>query len=111
MRYLVTTELIGTSPVASPQQAVQWMEQMAIPQIEAIMKLEAEKKILAGGNPLGGRSGVFIMEAASSEELDQLLISLPMWGMLKIDVTPLGSFEARLAQSRQQLESLKAAMK
>ena len=37
MRYLVTTELIGTSPVASPQQAVQWMEQMAIPQIEAIM--------------------------------------------------------------------------
>ncbi len=111
MKYLVTMELIGTSPLASPQEAVQWLEQMAMPQIETMMKLEAERKILAGGVLTGGRGSASIVEAASNEELDQLLMSLPLWGMMKVDVTPLVSFEARAAQTRQSLEHLKAALK
>ena len=43
MKYLVPLELIGTPPVASPQELVQWMEGMIIPTEEAMMKLEADK--------------------------------------------------------------------
>lgn len=31
MKYLVTMELIGTPPVASPKELVQWLEQVIIP--------------------------------------------------------------------------------
>ena len=111
MKYLVTMELIGTPPVASPQQAVQFMEQMVIPETETMMKLEAERKILAGGHMVGRRGGAFIMETASNEELNRLLMSLPLWHLCKVEVTPLGSFEDQAAQVRQQLERLKAALK
>ena len=111
MKYLVTMELIGTVPVASPQELVQWMEQTVIPSEEAAMKLEAEGKILAGGDLSGRRGWAFIMEAASNEELSRLLMGIPEWPFLKVDVTPLESFGERLAQTREGLERLKATLK
>ena len=52
-----------------------------------------------------------ILEAASNEELSHLLMGIPEWPFLKVDVTPLESFAERLAQIRQSLEGLKAALK
>ena len=52
-----------------PQQQAPIIEQTIIPSIEACAKLEAEKKILAGGIFAGQRAGVAIVEAASNEEL------------------------------------------
>lgn len=111
MKYLVTMELIGTPPAASPQELVQWLEQMVIPSEEAFIKLEAEGKILAGGDLSGRRGWAAIVEAASNEEVTQLLDSIPQWPLLKVDVTPLESSEKRLAQIRQHLERLKVALK
>jgi len=111
MKYLVTMELIGTPPAVSPQELVQWLEQMVIPSEEAFIKLEAEGKILAGGDLSGRRGWAAIVEAASNEEITQLLDSIPQWPLLKVDVTPLESSEKRLAQIRQHLEHLKAALK
>jgi muconolactone delta-isomerase len=107
MEYLVTMELIGTPPAASPQELVQWLEQMIVPSEEAVIKLEAEGKILAGGDLSGRRGWAFIMEAASNEELSRLLMSIPEWPLTKVDVTPLESIEERLAQTRQSLEQMK----
>lgn len=76
-----------------------------------MLKLEAEKKILAGGDLSGRRGMAFIADAASNEELTQLLGSIPEWSLLKVEVTPLDNTEKRLAQVRQDLERLKAAMK
>jgi len=111
MKYLVTMELTGTPPVASPQELVRWLEQMVIPSEEAVIKLEAEGKILAGGDLSGRRGWAFIVEAASNEELSRLLGSIPEWPLMKVDVTPLESYEQRLAIIRQELERLKAALK
>jgi muconolactone delta-isomerase len=110
MKYLVTMELIGIPPAASPQEMVRWLEQTIIPSEEAMMKLEAERKILAGGDLSGRRGWALIVEAASNEELSRLLMSIPEWPFLKVDVTPLESFGGRQAQHRQMLEGLKAAM-
>jgi hypothetical protein len=63
-----------------------------LPSFEVLMRLEAEKKILAGGLPVGDRAFVFIAEASSNEELDRLLRSIPMWGALKWKVTALQTF-------------------
>ena len=111
MKYLVTMELIGTPPAASLQEMVQFLEQMIIPSEEAMIKLEADGKILAGGDLSGRRGWAVIVEAASNEELTKLLGDIPEWPLLKVDVTPLDSFEERLTQIRQYLEQMKETLK
>ena len=109
MRYLVTMKTIDTATPSSPDQIIPFMENMVIPNHEALIKLEAEKKILAGGCVAGSRANVLIAEAASNEEIHQLLMSLPMFAMMEVDVTPLASVEGCCAQIRQNLERRKAA--
>ncbi len=111
MIYLVTMESVETGEMHPPQQAIQFVEQMVIPSLEALAKMEAEKKILAGGIVAGARAAVFIVQASSNEELSRLLQSLPIWGIVKVDVTPLQSFKDRTNQDRELIEHLKAALK
>jgi hypothetical protein len=85
MKYLVTgSEGPG---YATPEQAIEVLEKGILPTFDALMNLEADKKIVAGGLPVGDRALVFILEAASHEEADQLLRDLPAWGVLKWAVT------------------------
>ncbi|HEX9871145.1 MAG TPA: muconolactone Delta-isomerase family protein [Candidatus Tectomicrobia bacterium] len=105
MRYLVSgSEGPG---FASPEEAVEILEEVVLPTFDALMKLEARKKIVAGGLPVGDRAFVFIAEAASNEELDRLLRSLPAWGVLEWQVTPLQSFAGRAAQDRDLVKQFK----
>jgi len=105
MRYLVSgSEGPG---FASPEEAVEILEEVVIPTFDALMKLEAQKKIAAGGLPVGDRAFIFIVEAASNEELDRLLRSLPAWGVLEWHVTPLQSFAGRAAQERDVVKQFK----
>lgn len=109
MRYLISAEGIDVG-LLPPQQFAQYLEQMVIPSHEALTKLEAEKKILAGGVLVGARGGVALVEAESNEEVDRLLMSLPFWSMVKWTVTPLNSFRSRATQLREALERSKAAL-
>ena len=105
MKYLVSgSEGPG---FASPEEAVEILEEVVIPTFDALMKLEAQKKIAAGGLPVGDRAFIFIVEAASNEELDRLLRSLPAWGVLEWHVTPLQSFAGRAAQDRDVVKQFK----
>jgi len=105
MRYLVTgSEGPG---FASPEEAVEILEEVVLPTFDVLLKLEAQKKIVAGGLPVGDRAFVFIAEAGSNEELDRLLRSLPAWGVLEWHVTPLQSFAGRAAQERDVVKRFK----
>lgn len=105
MRYLVTgSEGPG---FMSPAQAIEVLEKLILPTFDALMKLEAEKKIVAGGLPVGDRAFVFIAEAASNDDLDKLLRSLPAWGVFKWQVTPLQTFAGRAAQEGDVVKQLK----
>ena len=108
MRYLV----VGSEGpgFASPEEAVQLLEDIILPSFDALAKLEAERRILAGGLPVGERAFVFIVEASSNEELDQLLRNIPMWGSLNWEVTPLQSFAGRAAHEREVVKKLKKPM-
>jgi hypothetical protein len=108
MQYLAIGEPIEMG-VLLPQQMAPLLEQMILPSIEACIKLEVEKKILAGGVFSGGRGGAVIMEAASNEEAGDLLTSLPFWGLFNWTVTPLESFKHRGKVTRGMIQQIKAA--
>ena len=46
--------------------------------MEALVKLRDEGKILAEGVPAGDRAHVFIVDAASNDEVTELIQSLPL---------------------------------
>ena len=107
MKYLV----VGAEGpgFASPEETVEVLEKGILPTFDALMQLEEDEKILAGGLPIGDRALVFIAEAASNEELDRMLRSLPAWGVLKWEVSALQTFAGRAEQEREIVEELKGA--
>ncbi len=108
MKYLV----IGSEGpgFASPEETVEVLEAGILPTFDALMKLEEENKIIAGGLPVGDRAFVFIAEAESNEELDRMLRSIPAWGVLKWEVSALQTFAGRAAQEREIVEELRRTM-
>jgi hypothetical protein len=105
MKYLVIGS--GGPGFASPEEEVAVLENGILPTFDALIKLEKNQKIIAGGLPVADRSFVFILEAASNEDADQLLREIPAWGVLQWEVTPLQSFAKRAAQERGIVEELK----
>ncbi len=109
MRYLVTMEAIeATIPRGDPARLLRHVEDV-IASHEAMMKLEAQGKVLGGGGQAGKRAEAFVAEVASHDELDQLLRELPNWINLTVNVIPLISYKDIVAGERQLLEGLKAA--
>ena len=93
MKYLV----IGSNGpgFSTTEEAVQFINNRVQPTFNLLKQWENEKKILAGGVPIGARTLIMIMEAASHNELDELLRSLTLWGSLTWKITPLTCFSSR----------------
>src|SRR6266849_7903582 len=90
-KYLVTaSEGPGFS---TPEEALKVLEKGILPTFDSLLKLEAEKRIVAGGLPVGERKFIFILEASSNEEVEQILRDIAVWGVLKWQVIPLQSFD------------------
>ncbi len=105
MNYLVQLTL-AIRP-ATPQEGIVFIEQFILPTLELCKKLEAEKKIVAGG-PLSGAVALsLIVSAESAEELDDLITCLPVWPRMETTVTPLTTFDVRMQAVRVRLEQLK----
>ena len=90
----------------SPDDTMELLEKMVIPSLEELMDHEEEGAIV-GGLPVGDRAFLFVVEAESNDDLDRMLRSLPIWGLLEWEVTPLQDFEARLEQEKTILGELK----
>ncbi len=99
MRFLVTIDGSDVGVGMPPERLVQVLEQMVIPGVEKLAQWEQEGRIHGGGYT-AARGGVFMVDADSSEEVDQLVTSLPHWGLVKVDVQPLISHDALLERAR-----------
>ena len=99
MRFLVTIDGSDVGVGMPPERLAQVMDQMVIPGIEKLAQWEQEGRIHGGGYT-AARGGVFMVDADSSEEVDQLVTSLPHWGLVKIDVKPLISTSTMLERAR-----------
>jgi hypothetical protein len=105
MNYLV---IASDGPgFASPKEMIQVLEKGVLPTFDALMELEADKTIIAGGLPVGERKFVFILEASSNEEADRILRDIPAWGVFKWQVMPLQSFGGRAEKERSVVAELK----
>jgi muconolactone delta-isomerase len=87
------------------------LQGIVLPSFKRLIELQKNKKITSGGLPVGDRAFVFIAEAKTNDELDQMLRSLPMWGELDWEVTPLQTFTGRAKHERQALRELKRSIK
>lgn len=108
MQYLVHGT--GGPGFATPAETLAVLENGIIPTFEHIMKLEANGRIVAGGLPVGDRSFAFVVEAASNEDVDEVLRDIPAWGVLDWTVTPLQSVRARADKERGVAEALRSAL-
>ena len=107
MLYLVKTDSYpGFGPQIAPEHIVSLAKQEVIPTMEALAKLRQDGKILAGGLPAGDRALVFIVDAASNDEVTSLLQGLPLWSRHIWDVTPLESWEHHAAFIHQMVEQI-----
>ena len=106
MRFLVTIDGSDVGVNTPPERLAQLQDQMIIPGIEKLAQWEQEGRIHGGGYT-GARGAVFMVDADSSEEVDQLVTSLPHWGLVKVDVKPLISTRSlleRIQTMRQRFE-------
>jgi len=99
MRFLVTIDGSDIGVGMLPEQLAQVMDQMIIPGVEKLAQWEQEGRIHGGGYT-AEKGSVFIVDAESSEEVDQLVTSLPHWGVVQVDVEPLISHSALLERAR-----------
>jgi len=99
MRFLVTIDGSDIGVGMPPERLAQVVEHMVTPGLEQLVQWEQEGRIYGGGYT-AARGGVFIMEADSSEEVDQLVTSLPHWGLVKVEVKPLISTSEMVERSR-----------
>jgi hypothetical protein len=99
MRFLVTIDGSDIGVGMPPERLVQVVDQMIVPSLEKLAQWEQEGRI-HGGAYTAARAGVFMIDADSSDEVDQLVTSLPYWGLVKVDVKPLISTSTVLERSR-----------
>lgn len=106
MLFLVEMEHVKSGLTHTPESGRAFIEGIIFPTIARAEQLIAEKKIVAGG-PVAGRVALRLMiEAGSSEELDLIVSSLPLWPVAETRVTPLITFADRRNHVKILLEGL-----
>ena len=106
MKFLVIGRDIGYGGPVDPAQVAGIVENVYIRSFQTIEKWEKEGKAIGGGFA-GQRSGAFIIEASSAEELSGKLRSLPFWAVVNWEVHPLQTFHSIIEDSEHQVASLK----
>jgi muconolactone delta-isomerase len=91
-----------------PPHAGPFLENLVLPTLQKLHDLQKEGKIRGGGLLAGQRAIALMVEAASVEELDMMIQSLPLWAFMHVQVTPLTPFETRIKADKALIERLKA---
>ena len=108
MQYLVQMTLVAPGRPTIAGDGPTFIEEYILPTLELCMKMQAEKKIVAGG-PMSGAVGlVLLIQADSALELDRIISSLPVWPRMETEVTPLTTFADRAQIVRSKLAELKS---
>jgi hypothetical protein len=91
----------------SPDDGIKFIEEIVLPTLQQGEKLQVDKKILAGGPMSGAFALALIVSAESAQELDDLIMSLPVWPRMETVVTPLTTFDGRRRSALSMLEKLR----
>ena len=107
MRYLVIMESVDTGDTPPPAEGAAFLETIVVPSLQALKEWEDGGKI-RGGTLTGRRGAGFVVDAASNEELGDLLQQLPVWGTAEVEITPLDSFAYAAKSTAESVSMLKS---
>ncbi len=108
MLFLVELDHVESSTVPSPDAGRGFIEQVIFPTLARLDQLVADKTLVSGG-PVAGRVALRLMiEAESSEHVDRVVTSLPLWAVAETRVTPLVTVSQRRDHVKKVLERLAA---
>jgi muconolactone delta-isomerase len=97
MKFLVEIDRPNPGFAMTNDAARTFMDSVILPTLGRGEQLAAQGLILAGG-PVAGRIALrFVADAASATALDDLLTSIPLWGVAETRVTALIEFSDRRA--------------
>jgi|SRR5208283_6093840 len=110
MWYFVKGEFVEENIAGKPfEEIATWIEMVIHPSLEMLEKWIQDKKAV-GGIIAGERTGIFLLDAPSNEEVGKMLRSLPFWGALKWTVSPLQSPRSAAEQDKWAFEQARAMM-
>jgi len=105
MLFLVELDHVK-SGLSTPEAGRALIEQVIFPTLARADQLVSEKTILAGGPVVGRIALRFVVEADSSEHVDRIVTSLPLWPVAETRVTPLITFGERRNHVQELLKRL-----
>ncbi len=108
MLYLVTAEWIESATPTDKDEFVETLKRSILPSLEMLTLWEQEGRILAGGFFPGERSGAWIMEASSNEDVGDWVSSLIFWGRMKWTVRALQSLRSTVERENKVVQLLEA---
>lgn len=105
MLFLVELDHVKAG-LLTPEAGRAFIEQVIFPTLARADQLVADKRILAGGPVVGRVALRFVVEADSSEHVDRIVTSLPLWPVAETRVTPLITFGERRTHVQELLKRL-----
>ena len=106
MKFLVELDHIKTGQPFTEDTARSFIEGIIFPTLTKAEQLAQQGCIVAGG-PIAGRIALrFIEDVETTQQLDQLVSSLPLWTVADTRVTPLIDFSDRRAHIQTLLERI-----
>ncbi len=109
MQFLVIGQYIEHGAIVPPEQVAGVIESAILPSLEMLASW-VDNGAAHGGIYAGERAGAFIIEAASAEELGEMLASLPFWGLVKWEVRPLQSVRSTVDRERNVAQGIRSAL-
>jgi muconolactone delta-isomerase len=104
MRFLVELDHINTGRPFTEDTARAFIEGIIVPTLARAEQLAQEGRIVAGGAVAGRVALRFIADVETSQQLDRIVASLPLWTVADTRVTPLIDFGDRRAGVRTLLQ-------
>ncbi len=108
MIYLVMMKLRDEGYGGSSQDSIRIIGEAVLPTLKVLKKLEEENRVM-GGFFDAQRSGAMMIRAENDDELEQILTSLPAWGIFDLEVVSLESFQEAEDRDKRVMEGLKSA--
>jgi muconolactone delta-isomerase len=106
MKFLVELDHLKTGQPFTEDTARVFIEGIIFPTLAKAEQLAQQGRIVAGG-PVAGRIALrFIADVETTQQLDQLVSSLPLWTVADTRVTPLIEFSDRRAHIQALLQRM-----
>lgn len=95
MQFLVEMRLVDEVRNEAIRDGKSFVERVIVPTLERVEELGTQDVVVGGGVITGTIGLMLLVEVETARELDEALVSLPLWPMARTSITPLSSFADR----------------